>query len=291
MAANEVYKPETHWDQTAFEELRATWSPERIAEDEERLKDIFKLAAEVPLLAEALDWAEEHGVKFFVDRTAAGIEGYYTPGTGVLGITEKGLAKPADAVLTLVHEIRHAWQEYNGFGPESAHGFSAYLITVGLKEADAEAFGQRAKDQYRFFKLKKNHKKIPDFLRNSLAKEYADLGANFQVWFPLFGGIYGDRGSKAYSQVLGLPPVESLPDARLETGLSAGHFEFEPKHVAFTGKSIDISNLQDVIRMGRFFPARKIIWPRCSRIFFPKEFSARRWPMSSGARRMTTRKD
>ena len=41
MAASKKYKPETHWNQTAFEELKATWSPERIAEDEKTLQEIF----------------------------------------------------------------------------------------------------------------------------------------------------------------------------------------------------------------------------------------------------------
>ena len=113
MAVEETYKPETHWDQTAFDELKATWSPERIAEDEKALQEIFALAADVPLLAEALEWARSHGVKFFIDRTATGIEGYYKPGTGVVGITARGLANPGEAIESIVHEVRHAWQQYN----------------------------------------------------------------------------------------------------------------------------------------------------------------------------------
>jgi len=253
MAVKGTYKPKIPWDQTAFEALKATWTPQRIAEDEKTLQEIFALAADVPLLAEALEWAEQHGVKFFIDRTATGIEGYYKPGTGVVAITAAGLANPGEAVESIVHEIRHAWQQYNGFGAEAAHGFSEYLITVSLKEADAEAFARRAKDQYKFYELTKNHKKVPDSLRAGLAKENADLGANFQVWFPLFAGRYGDRGSKAYNQALGLFP----PEARLNTGLSGGHFEFDPARVKFTGENININNVQDVVRMGRFFSGAK----------------------------------
>jgi predicted peroxiredoxin len=80
MFVKKAHKPKIHWDQTAFKKLKATWSPERIDEDNETLDKIFALAADCPLLAEALDWAKEHGIKFFVDRTAVKLGGYYAQG-------------------------------------------------------------------------------------------------------------------------------------------------------------------------------------------------------------------
>jgi hypothetical protein len=178
-----------------------------------------------------------------------------------VALTEKGIATPATAVHTLVHEIRHAWQQYYGFEVQAAHGFSEYFLTVALKEADAEAFGRRAQDQYRFYALRKNHKAVPKTLRYSLSKESADLGANFRLWFPLYAGPYGERNSKFYAQALGLDgntqPSRHAPEASMKSETASELFEFEPESVHYTNKGIDVSNLQNVIALGRHFESTK----------------------------------
>jgi hypothetical protein len=64
MAIKNKHIPEACWDQSVFEKLKATWSPDRIADDEEELKKIFSHAADSPLLAVALAWAQQHGIQF-----------------------------------------------------------------------------------------------------------------------------------------------------------------------------------------------------------------------------------
>ncbi len=256
MDANKIHKPETHWDQTAFEEMRATWSPERMAEDEKTLKEIFALAAACPLLAEALDWAKQHDVKFFVDRTVVSSRGYYTNGTGVLGIAEKIAADPEKAAKTVVHEIRHAWQNYNGLSRASTSGFSEHFIMQALIEADAKAFGMRAGDQIKAALLKKQGEPVPADLQKSLADENADLGRKFLIWFGPSGWTetYGDSSSKRYGQRYDLFPVDNT---KPDKGLPERRYEFTPKNITFRRKYINVNDMQDVLRLGVNFSGTK----------------------------------
>src|SRR3990172_284537 len=89
MGANDVQKIKARWNQSGFRAFKRQLSPLRIKEDQNCLKEVFNQAAQVPILKEALVWAEEHHIKFFIDRTCVNVGGYYTPGSGVVAIAEK----------------------------------------------------------------------------------------------------------------------------------------------------------------------------------------------------------
>ncbi len=256
MTVNNIYKPTAYWDQTEFEAFKATLTPERIAEDEKLMQEIAKLTAYSPLLAEALDWAEQRGMKFFVDHTAVNVRGYYSAGTGILCISKKIAENPVDAVSTLVHEIRHAWQECNGLWSDGSQGFSNLYITQSLVEADAKAIGLRAGEQCRAALLAKEGKPVPAELQASLADESADLAQKFLERFSTasWTAFYGDSTSKRFGQAYKLFPIdETKPDK----GLPARNLEFSPKAAKPSIGKISIRNIEDIMPLGVNFSGTK----------------------------------
>ena len=250
MAINKPYTPDMKWDQSAYEALRATWPPERIAEDERALKEIFKLAEDCPLLAEELEWAKQHGIKFFIDHQAVNLGGYYKQGMGVVVIAENFFEDPANAVEALAHELRHAWQDYHGLVRLDYYNFDKYSIQDALREADAFAFGRLAQSQYLTTTLEKKGAMVA-----YPAIENERLAALFMHWFSpqnltgtgqSFTGFYGDASSKRFGQGYGLFPVDNTkPDKGLPV---------RQKELAVTlyglGQGINVDNIQDVLRLG-----------------------------------------
>jgi len=237
MAVEETYKPDFRWDQTEFEKLKATWSPERIAADERRLKEIFALAAHSPTMKQALDWAHDHGIKFFIDRQAVNCGGYYQWNSGVFAITDQYAYPSAYAVNAITHELRHAWQDYNGFlaydlSPDGKMSFTAEFINTALTEADATAFGGLAEAEYIAAKTQREITTPSDI---SLRRHFLD-------WFnssrtPYF---YGDYRSKHLGRKWG------IYDGQLPTH----KFEFERANNYARQTGININNINDVIQLG-----------------------------------------
>lgn len=266
MAGDITYKPQTHWERTAFDALAATWTSERIEADQALLDEISKLAENCPLLKEALDWAQKHDIRFFIDRQARDINGYYTPGAGVLGIGSNILSNPGDAITTLVHEIRHAWQDHYRFiasNPEDAppDPFRPHFINTVLMEADATAFGERARDQYRAFLIKKEGREIPQKLQDSLANEEADLGEKFAAWIKLRWRTeaYGDDLSREFGGKWGIAKYDDLNGERVE-------FEAAVPQA----RGINLDNLQDILRLGVNFAGNKNYLAKLQPDFLPK---------------------
>jgi len=261
-------KTEMPWDQSEFEKLKATWSPERIAEDDKRLQEIFNLAAASPTLKQALDWAKAHGIKFFIDRTAKNCGGYYQPGTGVFAIAEQYADPSAFAVETLTHEIRHAWQDYHGLIPRGLHApaatpdFAEYFIQLSLIEADAWSFGKRAADELnmapRIAHMKRNNQPVPASL---LPPESAALAKEFLSWFSCFWvtKFYGDAASKYYGKANGI--YDGL--------LPVLNCEFSSKTPPL-GTGIDIANIENVIRLGEGFSGKNYL-AKLPRDMLPKK--------------------
>jgi hypothetical protein len=246
MAANHIYKPEVHWDQSEFETLCTGWSPERIKEDQKCLKKIFRQASSSPTLKAALDWAETHGIKFMIDYSATGVGGYYIPTTGVVAISSKYTGSSYD-VEVLAHEIRHAWQDYHRLMPNSSQDFSSFYIQMALTEADAHAFGQRASNEFRRTqtektrKTPKNKAKLEFLLQTPLMNEDQDLREGFLSWFRWRAGSYGRYASTAHGR--------NLHDVLLEK-----HFEHTPAYVTtFPGPGVDLTCMDEVMKYGRGF--------------------------------------
>ena len=251
MAVNSKYKPAVHWDQKAYNELRATWSPERKAEDKKMLQKIFRMAKDSPQLMEELAWARQHGIKFFIDHTAVNCGGYYWPGSGVVAISVNQLFSPAFTVEILAHELRHAWQDYHGLLAwndltPSAGDFTAFFIKDALAEADALAYGQRASFEFQSAQYKKIKEPVPTYIQRALLDENADLATKFLSWF---GGknsaFYGDFFSRKHGVKWGV----------YDGGLPTHNFEHHPVEPQLAG--INIDNIQDVLQLGANFSGTK----------------------------------
>ena len=208
------------WDRGNLDEWRASLSEERKAEDAKLLAGIFALAARVPQMKEALDWAKAHGVEFIVDRTAS-VNGYYCGRTGVVALTAKVLRDPGMAVGTVSHEIRHAWQDWYGLLARRTERFADYFSATAMIEADAEAFGARARAQYalrqkqeeyrrgwyRLLPMKRAVGKLERQIRAS-QKDPEVLWKGFIGWFQRGRGYsYGQRAMENLAHEFGVPGV------------------------------------------------------------------------------------
>lgn len=243
MTAQASQKTEVKWDQSGFDAWQATLPPERIAEDEKLLKEIFNLASRSPTLKQALDWAGQHGIKFFVDRTTKSYHGQYKNGMGVVAIAAFEFERPEKAISTITHEIRHAWQDYYGLiSNGSTVNFSKYYTQTALIEADANAFGERAESEF-----------LAAGSPHSLTYETTDLGIKFLSWFssvelPLY---YGTVASEYIGQWLGVVPASKSPPGN---NFSQGD---SLKTLYPLGAGVDVSDIENVLKLGKGFAGEK----------------------------------
>lgn len=117
--------------------------------DESLIEELCTAAQESPTAVRALQWAILNNVKMTVGGTPHGVLGSYSCLSGKITMSE-GLRDRigAEEVGTLVHEIRHAWQDARGLLPHTstAHHRLDRLDYAqaqnALCEADAAAFGK-----------------------------------------------------------------------------------------------------------------------------------------------------
>ena len=214
------------------------WRREHMAPaDFDALEDFLAAASEIPLAEAALDWARANNIEFIVDKeTAAG--GYYWPGTGVVGLSSRKLdpEKFVDGIDALVHEIRHAWQDAQGFfytQDRAGVTLAQSIIIEGLLEADAFAHGRLAGAQAdladtegRLDMLRDLQKADPSQQRQPLIDIYykarrdlrADVGHApetlrrlFLEWYDDFSFAlpYGEARRNLFARRLGLPVPRS----------------------------------------------------------------------------------
>nr|AIA18612.1 hypothetical protein [uncultured bacterium] len=246
-------KNEVKWDQHTFEEFKAGLSQSRLAKDKRLLKEIFNLASRSPTAMQALDWAEQHGVQFSIDRTMTDSFGCYK--NGIVFIAEASSADAEDVVDTITHEIRHAWQDYHGLIRRRTDSFSQSFIQAALTEADANAFGERAAAELRVARLKRLRKVNPKRrklknLQRSLTNEKADLGKKFLSWFSSdLPEVYGEIFSKSIGRKAGVipaikPPAKGRPP-------KAG-WELKER-LRPLGTGVDTNHIEDVLKLGQSF--------------------------------------
>ena len=275
MTAQRKCKPDIRWDQSAFEELKVTWSSARIAADGEILNRIFREAEASPVLMKAIAWAQQHGVQFFVDHQAETANGYYTIGTGVVAVTPN--AEGEQLIDALAHELRHAWQDYNGLaawpGDMPDEGtFADMSIKQALLEADATAFGELARLQAEITRIEKRQnagEELWSWEKRVLAKkpqamaETPILAAAFKGWFTRerkwHPKKYGDYFSKLFGRKWGLYEGELPPR----------NFEFQPVEPKTEG--VDLRNMQDVLRLGVTFSGGKNYLAALQPDFLPRK--------------------
>ncbi len=130
------------WKREGFQAWQDSLPAQRRAEDLKILSDIFMQARNSPTLHAALEWAFANDIVFFIDRTTT-VGGHYHAGTGVVAVSLRSTERAG----TLVHEIRHAWQDAHGLldgvlSDGARHRrFGDQFIRLSLFEADAAAHG------------------------------------------------------------------------------------------------------------------------------------------------------
>lgn len=240
---------EKTWHRADYDAFQAGLSPERKAADAALLQRILDAAAEVPTLKEELAWARAHGVEFFVDRTAVNVSGYYTHGTGVLGISAAEAEKNFDYIVgTLAHEIRHAWQDWNDLRKRGTSDFASYYISDALIEADAHAYGERVRAEYKALKLTKEGQPIPADLQTLLDDKEEHLRKGFLSWYANPGKTryYGEKALRLCFNAAVKDPAKKVEPVDHKYEFKHGAIPKPPTKLGITG-------IKDVLPLGQDF--------------------------------------
>lgn len=252
--------PKTNWNKTSLEEFRASLTPARLKEDEKQLSRLFSIAAKVPELKAALDWANEHNIDLIVDRTSRGIGGYYSVGSGVVAFSAPAFGSDMKLAGVAVHEIRHAWQDYYGMIATADTKFADYFIKIALIEADATAHQMLAEEQaslaggreaaearWRQYPvdddMKRTVRESHDRREARLQDRDKYLWEQFKGWYTSFRpASYGDTAARAFGTKLGIP------------GIKPQDFKFEFRHKEAPGLTgVDFARTEQLRRLGKGF--------------------------------------
>lgn len=254
--AEAVGRVRQRWRRADFHNHQKRKSPQRLEKDRVALEKVFAEAENIPLFKEALDWAREHGIEFFVDRRCTKHVGaFYAGGRGIIGINHRVLQNPQLAAVYLTHEIRHAWQDVHGLLEHSRKlDYVEQAVRTALIEADAMAFETVAMHQSARATLKKRAaetglpkdlavrlKRIEKYLEN----EKDDLWRGFRGWFysprPYFyGGSVLQREAAAFG-IKGAKPEDHK-------------YEFKPTITIHPRRGpIDITDEADYQKLGTTF--------------------------------------
>ena len=263
----------TVWNKAELKDFYAKHDDTRRESDKERLSQVFNLAAKSPALKEALDWAKAHDIEFVVDRKLfqMGAAGIYHSGTGILAVAEEVLA-PENfeyAVGTLAHEIRHAWQDYNGLLPTEGDSFTGFYIRQSVLEAYAGAHGELARQQWKLnrvedqFREAKKHgfgvsltrekqlKQAQDELKNDPAPT---LWQAFKGWFTSENAEgYGKMTMMNAAQAMGIGEAEELTRGDEMMVDAKAQPEFIPAHDTRHVAGVDIGSVKDLALLGQGF--------------------------------------
>jgi hypothetical protein len=252
------------WKRDNLEAWRAALSPGRRENDRRNLEEIFNLAARIPILKDALDWAREHDIEFIVDNTTTA-GAYYYAGSGVIGVGARFFSNPGTMVSFLVHEIRHAWQDYYHMIPTAGKNFAGYFMREALIEADASAHQDVALRQYNLATLILRVKNMMDEGRperrpgehkarlagyeRELAASTRDAGRywkGFAGWFKSWKAAwYGDGAINRFGHALEVPGAAPRD----------GKYEYNPyeNQRQPVEEGIDVSCMDDLRRLGKTF--------------------------------------
>lgn len=252
-------KPAPKWDKSDLEAYYAGHDDARKAQDAASLSRLFNLAAKVPVLKEALDWAKEHDVDVIVDRTSRGVGGYYSLGSGIVVLSLPAFVSDATLAGVAVHEIRHAWQDHQDMIPTADYAYTDYNIKIALIEADATAHQRLAEKQARIAERQGILERSPgmkkEFIEShkaGLLKQQAEIADTPAFLWKAFRGwyegvqrrsyTYGDASMKIYGEKLGIPGVKKKDY----------NFEFRKKSAPVT-TGLDYTRSEQLRRLGKGF--------------------------------------
>lgn len=236
------------WDETAFTRFMATRDPVQEKKDQKRLRDVFA-AAQSTIAKEAFAWAEQNGVKFFIDRSLKNAGAYYTMGTGVVGVGEQGMKNATTAIPLLVHEIRHGWQDKQGLIPTVARSFAEYYTQIALVEADASAW-QRAAGREEASMESVSLRE--DRTGGRVFPRAQTLMMGFSFWNDDHAAFYGNVASRGMARKLHLHGIEPV-DFKTEFRPYAGPQALKIPEVR--GISLVLNHVVTQLGQGFFRPA------------------------------------
>lgn len=258
MHVRNVRQP-VHWKRDNLESWRASHSQERQEQDRQQLTELFNYAADVPVLKDALDWAREHDIEFIMDETTSA-GGYYHIGSGVVALSKKSFENKQFIIGVLVHEIRHAWQDYYHMIPTVGKSFADYYKRIALVEADATAHQDLASRQYevaltigrlrmwqeRANKPATNSAKLSAYETEfeRLKRDPLRMWKSFDGWYRSWkAASYGDTALRGFGAALGVPEVEPKDY----------EFEYTPEGPTPVEQGIDTDSPEDVRPLGKSF--------------------------------------
>lgn len=274
--------PVKQWDRGNLLEWRASLPKARRIEDHDLLTGVFAQAARVPMLRDALKWAENHNIDFIVDHTTTA-GGYYTFGTGVVAIAKLAFRDIEYAVGVTVHEICHAKQDHHGLFPVGRQSFAGYYMREALCEADATTHQRLAERQYalaneiRYWEKRsreteriygtddwvtKGAKKAMSRVRAELDAAVNDTGElwkRFKFWYIDKARHYGEASLATSGSALGVPGMRPT-DYKVE---------YEPEY-SLPREGVDISSFEGLQALSRSFNGRHYFNTREAREFLAR---------------------
>lgn len=232
------------WDTEAFDAFQAARGADMVDIDEKRLQRIFNEAVS-PTFHQALDWARENGVRFFIDPTLKDAGAYYVMGTGVVGLNARYASSPMQAAPLLTHEIRHAWQDKQGFIPTVGRHFAEYFMQISLIEADATAYEKLAQhEEYVLW----DQDGYDSGMKQPPIQQGRTLRSGFSSWTKNRGSLYGETAARHFGTLLGIKGIKPR-----DFGISFKAYEEKDKPVI---KGIDVSNVAAALATGVAFDGK-----------------------------------
>ncbi len=128
--------------------ILAQQSPKRRQHEQERIQVIRELMSDSALGKDLLDWADDNDIVILMDKEIM-VGGYHLSGLKTIALSTH--IPNGQLINTLAHEIRHAWQDGQGFLPlfnnnldkNSVQTATEYMLQVRFLEADATAIGNK----------------------------------------------------------------------------------------------------------------------------------------------------
>ena len=242
------------WDQSSFHVFQAQRPPEMVTEDARKLRHIFQESSS-PTFQKMVAWALENDVVFFIDHRLKRAGAYYTMGTGAVGLNADYADSPMQAAPLIGHEIRHAWQDKNGFIPTVGRNFAEYFMQISLMEADAFAYERLVEEEEAAYwgmgddfgvTIENEDIALGDNISEDPAKNPQKvLQEAFTAWTGRRGKLYGDTAARYFGTQLDIPGITPT-DFRMS---------FQPYNE--TDKpimhGIDVTDVEKALKAGKGF--------------------------------------
>ena len=239
------------WHRPQYDTWQHSRSDEERALEQQQLQNLFSKAERSPTAMAALAWARAHDVVFaIIDDPESKFAGYMLPGCGVVVIDARNINGKWGALYdvgTLVHEIRHVWQDYYGLlthldGTATARlGLRQNLLREALYEADADAHGRLARREMLGGTLSDDKKR-------KLMRGY------FLAWPQRRSAGYVARALSRHARIWKLEPLTTDDKAAQARAVAPERPKLKPISPMDGGRAgIDPDRREEIEKLGRSF--------------------------------------